>query len=73
MYQTTEDGWSPMTTVDTGVLKKTNIRCHHRKAAQSNRRYYAVLRTADKRKVVSNPKITKGERMSWNKKKSSSI
>jgi hypothetical protein len=50
MDQMTKDGWPSMATVDTGVLKTIpNNRCHHRKAAQSNRRLYVVLRTTDKR------------------------
>ena len=50
MDQMTKDGWPSMATVDTGVLKTIpNNRCHHRKAAQSNRRLSVVLRTTDKR------------------------
>ena len=50
MDQTTKDGWLGMARVNASVLKTIpNNRCHHRKAAQSNRRLSVVLRTTDKR------------------------
>ncbi len=50
MDQMTKDGWSSMATLVTGVLKTIpNNRCHHRKAAQSNRHLYVVLHATDKR------------------------